>query len=76
MHRTLKKLAKDNSIKVCKFDKGVGVCIMNSDDYYTKLDTIVSDDTKFEITKELALQQGRIQKLMSEKSSTRMYSFQ
>ena len=47
MHRTLKKLAKDNSIKVCKFDKGVGVCIMNSDDYYTKLDTIVSDDTKF-----------------------------
>ena len=35
-----------------------------------------SADTKFEITKELALQQGRIQKLMSEKSSTRMYSFQ
>ena len=47
MHRTLRKLANDKSIKVCKFDKGVGVCVMSSADYYDKLDTIVCDSTKF-----------------------------
>ena len=35
-----------------------------------------STETRFEITKELAVQQSRIQKLMSEKKSTKMYSFQ
>ena len=35
-----------------------------------------STETRFEITKELAVQQSRIQKLVSEKRSTRMYSFQ
>ena len=35
-----------------------------------------STETKFEITKELAVQQGRIQKLLSEKKSAKLYSFQ
>ena len=35
-----------------------------------------SNETKFEITKELALQQGKLQKLVNEKHSTKMYSFQ
>ena len=35
-----------------------------------------SSETKFEITKELAVQQARIQKLMSEKTSTKMYRLQ
>ncbi len=35
-----------------------------------------STETKFEITKEIAVQQGRIQKLGSEKKTTRIYSFQ
>ena len=35
-----------------------------------------STETKFEITKELALQQGRLQKLSSEKNSTKMFDFQ
>ena len=35
-----------------------------------------SSDTKFEITKELALQQGRVQKVLSEKNSSKMYCFQ
>ena len=35
-----------------------------------------SPETRFEITKELAVQQGRIQKLVFEKSSTEMYGFQ
>ena len=35
-----------------------------------------SAESKFEITKELAVQQGRIQRLVSEKKSTKMYKFQ
>ena len=35
-----------------------------------------STETRFEITKELALQQSRIQKLISEKKTTKVYSFQ
>ena len=35
-----------------------------------------STETRFEITKELAVQQSRIQKLVSEKNSTKSYSFQ
>ena len=35
-----------------------------------------SAETKFEIAKELALQQGRIQKLVSEKSQAKKYYFQ
>lgn len=35
-----------------------------------------SNETKFEITKELALQQGRLQKLASEKKSDKMSAFQ
>ena len=35
-----------------------------------------STETKFEITKELALQQGRLQKLASEKKSTEFLDFQ
>ena len=40
-------LKRDNNIKVCKFDKGNGTVILDSDDYYKKLDKIVLDDTKF-----------------------------
>ena len=47
LHQSLKSLAKDESIKVCKFDKGRGVLILNSNDYYSKLDSIISDSTKF-----------------------------
>ncbi len=35
-----------------------------------------STDTKFEITRELALQQGRMQKIASGNNSTKMYDFQ
>ena len=35
-----------------------------------------STETKFEITKELALQQGRLQKLSSERKSTKVFDFQ
>jgi hypothetical protein len=46
-HRTLQQLASDKSISVTKFDKGNGICILNTDDYLCKLDQIVADTTKF-----------------------------
>ena len=35
-----------------------------------------STETKFEITRELAVQQGRLQRLTSEKKSSKMFDFQ
>ena len=32
---------------MCKFDKGKGVALLNSEDYYAKLDVIVNDASKF-----------------------------
>lgn len=47
LHSTLNKLSKDSTIKICKYDKGNGVAILNSGDYYRKLDNIIEDKTKF-----------------------------
>ena len=33
LHKTLKHLANDNTIKICKFDKGKGTAILDSSDY-------------------------------------------
>ena len=46
-HYVLKRLASDKTIRICKFDKGTGVCILNSNDYTNKLNSIISDTTKF-----------------------------
>ena len=46
-HRTLGNLASNSSIKVCSFDKGNGIVILDSADYLAKLDTIVLDTSKF-----------------------------
>ena len=47
LHCTLYSLSKDLEIKVCKFDKGRVVVLLDSDDYYSKLDYIVNDQSKF-----------------------------
>ena len=47
LHRTLYNLSQEPDIKVCSFDKGRGVVIMDSNDYYSKLDDIVNDQSKF-----------------------------
>ena len=47
-HFVLKRLAADKSIRVCKFDKGTGICILNTSDYINKLDCIVNDTSKFQ----------------------------
>lgn len=41
-------MSKNENIKVCRFDKGNGVVILDSDDYFDKLDNIVLDQTKFQ----------------------------
>ena len=42
----------DNSyIKICRFDKGKGVAILNSNDYISKLNSIVNDKSKFKEVK-------------------------
>ena len=47
MHNTLKKMSQDSSIKVCKFDKGNGLAILDSTDYDAKLHKIIQDKSKF-----------------------------
>jgi hypothetical protein len=46
-HKHLKTLTNDDNLAVLKYDKGNGVCIMNKEDYLSKLDVIVDDETKF-----------------------------
>ena len=45
-HQTLRDLKKDPSIKVCTMDKGKGRVVLNSKDYFEKLDIIIHDTTK------------------------------
>ena len=47
MHNTLENLKRNNKIKCLKMDKGVGIVILNTEDYYSKLDKIVQDTSKF-----------------------------
>ena len=49
MHRTLQNLANDKSIKVCRFDKGNGVAILDAAAYNEKLLSIVNDKSKFSL---------------------------
>ena len=43
----LKKLGYNKNLKICKPDKGNGVVIMNSVDYFQKMNAILDDTTKF-----------------------------
>ena len=48
-HKTLSNLHKNKSIKILKFDKGNGIVILNSSDYYNKLGCITNDVSKFKL---------------------------
>ena len=48
LHKTIRSLNRNKNIKICRYDKGNGVVILNSADYYNKLDTIILDKDKFE----------------------------
>ena len=47
LHRTLRSLARNKDICICSYDKGTGVVVMDRKDYYSKLDAIISDSSKF-----------------------------
>ena len=49
LHRTLRQLSNNDDIKICKMDKGVGVVILDTPEYYQKLDAIINDDDRFEL---------------------------
>ena len=47
IHNTLKSISLNSKIKCLKMDKGVGIVVLNTEDYYSKLDKIVEDKSKF-----------------------------
>ena len=47
LHRTLTNLAKMKNLKICSFDKGNGIVLVDADEYFNKLDVIINDTSKF-----------------------------
>ena len=47
-HQSINKLSKDDSISICKVDKGNGVVILDKQDYLNKCYAILSDTSKFQ----------------------------
>ena len=47
LHRPLPSLSRKSDIKICEFDKGLGVAILNSKYCCAKMDLIVSVTFKF-----------------------------
>ena len=45
--KILKSISQDKSITICRPDKGQGIVIMNRTDYVRKVETILSDRSKF-----------------------------
>ena len=50
--KVLKKLSLDKSIRITSPDKGKGLVIMRTQDYHSKLETILSDCSKFSLCHE------------------------
>ena len=50
-HATVNRLARDDGIKICKYDKGVGLVVLDTYDYFDKLDVIINDTAKFQKVK-------------------------
>ena len=46
-HSTVYGLSKNKDIVCVKYDKGNGICVMDTSDYLSKLDCIVNDEGKF-----------------------------
>ena len=42
-------MGQDSTVKLCSFYKGNGLVILDSTDYYSKLDQIVGDESKFTV---------------------------
>ena len=51
-HKHLSTLANDTSIAIVKYDKGNGVCVLDREEYLSKLDAIVMDESKFVVVEQ------------------------
>ena len=58
------------NIRICSFDKGNGVAIMNSKEYFEKLDKIVLDKSKFE---EISVNPNASHPVIKNENSIRKY---
>ena len=70
LHRTLKSLSQEKNIKTCKFDKGKGTTIMDSNKYYEKLESILNEKRKFAEVKE----NKKTHSIIAEERSIAFYS--
>ena len=66
LHKILLDLKNDNTIKLCKFDKGNGVLIINDYDYYAKLDDLILNTKKFT---EITISDSKIHPIISKENS-------
>ena len=66
LHKILLDLKNDKSIKLCKFDNGNGVLIINDYDYYAKLNYLILNVKKFT---EIAINDGKIYPIISKENS-------
>ena len=66
--KILKNLKNDNSIFVLKSDKGNGIVILNWDDYYSKMETILNYTSKFKL-----LEQDPIQMTFKRENKVRRF---
>ena len=48
-------MSKDDGIKICSFDKGNGVAILDTSEYFRKLNTIVLDEKFIKANYDLTL---------------------
>ena len=73
LHATLKRLTKNENIKVCSFDKGNRIVILDANDYHEKMNSILDDQSKFkriEVPDELnkhptVLEEGRLYRYLT-----------
>ena len=66
--KILRNLKNDNSVFVLKSDKGNGIVILNRDDYYSKMETILNDTSKFKL-----LEQDPIQMTFKRENKVRRF---
>ena len=71
-HNNINKLANDENVKICSFDKGVGLVILDSNQYYDKLDCIVNDTTKFS---KIEYQDGSKHPITTDEKSIQSYLY-
>ena len=65
-HRTLQALGRNKELKICKYDKGNGVVVLDNDEYFKKLDKIVLDKVKFE---EILVDSNKVHPIISNEDS-------